>query len=438
MNLEKHVIRFVNLLLVSFFAFGILAFLEQFANVGWPWFSRCTLCYPILIGFPLGLVARRLENLKFPLLGISCAIAAFLMVLLFPSYRFLDVLYLVAATVLAAVMFLIGLRGEEPFPPKLAVASLLVYVGSCVYFFVGDYVISDFMPLCWCALFSFTLSLYSFNAASLHIGVHNAKGGETMAIPSGIRGKNMLMLTLFLIVAMLIGSLGFLHRFLDGAWHWLLLSIGTFFRFMANLQGGGGDGTATPTPTPEETVEATVDISAMVEDGDSTFAVVYGILLGLCCVIFFLLAYGFARESKNGGHRLANWMRNLFKTREILEYEDDVERTAGLKDLLDEQRKKLRKRIRALRTRQETYEDMQTDRMRIRFVYRALLRSGRVGGWTPSATAKEVGSALETPQLRQLTEIYSTARYQSAEEPSAEEVAEAREALNLLQKRGGR
>ncbi len=434
MKLEKPIMWLVNLLLSLFFAFGILQFLEQFSSHGWAWYSRSLCCWPIILCFLAGLVGRQIPRLKYPLLGGSVFVALALMTVLFPAYRFLDIVYLLCAAVLGAVLYILGLRGEEPFPSRVAVASLLVYIAACVFFFNGDYQYQDYAPLTWCGLFAFTLSLYSFNAASLYTGVHNAKGGESMAIPTGIRGKNMLLLTLFLIGSMLLGSLKPLHRALDSLWHWLLHCFAVFIKFLTNVSGGGSSGPATATPTPEP-VETAANALEMMEEGKPTFVMIYGIILGICAVVFFLLAYGFAKEGHKGGGKLRKWVRGLFNTREILEYEDDVERTADLKSLLQERRDKAKKWMQKLRTRQERYEDMPDERMKIRFVYRALLRSGRVAGWTPSATPDEVGSSLRTEVLRQMTADYDTARYDEDHEITPEQAARGREALAMIQRR---
>ena len=436
MKLEKPVMWLVNLLLSALFAFGVLQFLEQFSRNGWEWYSRSLRCWPILIGFFAGLLARQLPTRwKFPLLGVGVLAAEAVMVPIFPAYGFLDIVYLVIAGILAAVMFILGLRGEEAFPGRLAVASLIVYIGASVFFFTGDYQLRDYQPLCWCGLFAFVLSMYSFNAASLYTGVHNAKGGETMAIPSGIRGRNMTMLTAFLIVAMLIGSLGVLHRFLDGAWHWLLYGFGTFIRFLTSVSGGSDmRAPAMATPTPEPTKEA--DISGMVEDGDPTFITVYAIILCVICAVFALLAFGFSRERRGGsGRKLSDWVKRLFQTKQILEYEDDVERTDDLRTLLAERRKKAQSWLRKLRERPERFEDMPDDRMRLRFAYRALLKSGRVEGWVPSATPDEVGDSLQTAAFRELTRAYDEARYDLEHDVTAESASKAQEAMKHLRGR---
>jgi len=437
MRTEKWLMRLVNLLLAVSFAFGVLVFLEQFSQKDWPWYSRCLRCWPLLLCFPAGFTGRALPRLKLPALAASLLLAEGVMLLIWPSFRPLDIVYLVLAAAVGAVLYLLGLRGEEPFPPRLAVATLILYLGSSVYFLLGDAAIRDFQPVCWCGLASFCLALYSFNAASLHTGVHNVKGGESMTIPSGIRGKNLRLLTAFLVVALLIGSLGILHQALAATGRFALYGVKTVIDFMAGLSEGGGPTVSTAaTPAPEEqTVGSIADIA---EDGDPTFAIVYGILLALFALVFFLLAYGFIREGRKGGfgRRLARWAKDLLRTREVLEYEDDVERTGDLREALKERAEKARKWVKRLRERPERYEDMPDERMRLRFVYRALLRSGRVEGWRSSSTPREVGEALETPALKRMPAAYAAARYDLVSEPTAEDAAAGLAALEVLQRRG--
>ena len=438
MKLEKWAMRLVNLLLTAFFAFAILAFLEQFSRTGWAWYSRSLRCWPLLLAFPIGLLSRALGRWKLPLLAVAVLLCGLILALEWPAWSFLEVLYLVCALVLAAAAYFLGLRGEEPFPARMAVASLLVYLGACVYFFLGDYELRDFQPLCWCGLASFCLSLYSFNTASLHTGVHNMKGGESMAIPAGIRGRNLVLLTGFLILAILVGSIGAVRQGLAGVWHWIVMGVAGFIRFLANVSGGSTPRVSSSTPEPSPLEMEETGLANLVEDGDPTFIIVYGILMALAGVVFLLVALGFIREGRKGGigHRFSDWVKTLFKTKEVLEYKDDVERTQDLRDMLAQRRESARRWIRKLREKPERYEDMPDDRMRLRFVYWSLLRSGRVNGWTPAATPKEVGAEMKTPAFRKLADAYSGARYDLEHPVPPEALAAGVEALQILKRRG--
>ena len=117
MKLEKWAMRLVNLLLTAFFAFAILAFLEQFSRTGWAWYSRSLRCWPLLLAFPIGLLSRALGRWKLPLLAVSVLLYGLIMALGWPAWSFLEVLYLICALIVAAAAYFLGLRGEEPSRP---------------------------------------------------------------------------------------------------------------------------------------------------------------------------------------------------------------------------------------------------------------------------------------------------------------------------------
>jgi hypothetical protein len=104
--------------------------------------------------------------------------------------------------------------------------------------------------------------------------------------------------------------------------------------------------------------------------------------------------------------------------------------------MLAEGGKRARKWLNKLREKPERFEDMPDDRYRIRFAYKALLKSGRVAGWIPSATPKEVGGKMHTQALVDMTEAYCAARYDLQRDVTPEQAATAKAAIQALQRRG--
>jgi hypothetical protein len=435
LKLEKPISWLINYLLSAFFVFGILILFEQSGSKGWEWYSRIRLCWPVLICFICGTAVRKNDGLKLILLFVSCVAAGIIIFLLFPYHSAQDILFIFAATILSAGLYLMGLRGEEAFPPRLAIASIIVYIFDLIYFFNGGKEFADFAAVSWLSLITFLLSLYSFNASSLSSGVHNAKGGEVMSMPAGIRGKNLLLLTLFIILAVLIGNLEVLHNFLRAVSTWLLRAVVLFLKFFSNL--GSGDSVQS---TPEPSVEPTKELVALEPgDGDPVFVTIYislMIVIGLVFLVFLVIA--FTKEGKRGGGfgRLSSFLKRLFKTRQILEYEDSVESTLDIKDILRKRSKRFRELWDKLTYRPERFEDMPDNRKKIRFAYKMLLKSRRVSGWTPSATPGEVGAVLKTESLKTLTEHYNSARYNEAAEITEDEVNNARRSLDDMKGRG--
>ena len=54
---------------------------------------------------------------------------------------------------------------------------------------------------------------------------------------------------------------------------------------------------------------------------------------------------------------------------------------------------------------------MQDDRSRVRYAYRALIRSRYGEDWTPGTTPAELGKMQKKDTLRDLTETYNRVRY---------------------------
>ena len=200
MRPAKPILAFLNLLLGAALAFGILFLIERLMRQPWPWYSRCLACWPILLCWAVGLVARKLEDLRILLLAGALVLAAVLLALFMRSFVFWDIAFRVLALIPGAGLYLVGLKGDEPFPPRFAVGGLLVYL-LAVLLQGGD---PQGTALRWCGLVALVLSLYSFNASSVTAGVHNVKGGETMSLPAGIRGKNLALLTGFLLICILL------------------------------------------------------------------------------------------------------------------------------------------------------------------------------------------------------------------------------------------
>ena len=430
MKKEKIVICFINFLQAASLAFGVLVAAERIFRADWAFYSHAVCCWPILLCFVGGVLGRLMERLKYILLPVFALISAALLFVFAPAHDGLSVVFLVPAFALGILLYFVGLRGDEPFSGKLALASLLIYLIVCIRFRA----LPEILPLCRLALVSFLLTLYSFNSASLYEGVHNVKGGETMAIPSGIRGKNLVLLSGFLILCLLLGSFGFLRNALSGAFQFLWGGVAAFFRWLGNRDmSSSTPPPMTPTPPPEKTF----DMSVVGEEGSGLFVTVYGVLLCIGCVLFFLFAYLASQEAKHGSglRRLSDALKRLFKTKKILEYEDDVEKLTDLKTLLRQRREKLRKTVKRLTAKQKHYADMPDDRSRVRYLYRALLRSRYGEDWTPATTPQELGAEQNSERLRRLTARYTQVRYNPEADVPPDFTADASEILRELRSR---
>ena len=414
MKAERLALYVINLLLGAFLAFAALVLMEQLPAMGWEWYSRSLRCAPLLLCFFAGIAARRVRLPKGVLLAVSCIAAGIAEYFLFPARSPMDITYIVLSLVPGALLYFVGLRGGTPFPPKLAVASILLYLFLCVYFYLKSGESARVMPLTWCALVSFLLSLYSFNAASLRSGMHAVKGGGEQ-IPSGLRSKNLALLTLFLLVALPVSCIGFIRRGLGG---FVSLVIGGAWRILLTLAGGGDDYVDdTPAPTPTPTVDVSSEPGGLPDiEGSGAAEIIITIFIGvmlLAAIILVVILLADSGGSRRGRGSLRGFFRRLFRSRETEDYEDCVERTMDLGKFLRQKRRAAAELIRRITVRPERFEDMPDARAKLRFAYRALLRSRRVNSRAVYCTPNELGAQLGG-ELRELTDAYSAARYNEA------------------------
>lgn len=429
MKADKLGMWLINLLLAAAFAFSALVLMEQLPAMGWEWYSRSLCAWPVLICFIAGLAARNIKSLRYVLLPVSAIGSAVIIWLLFPAHAAMDVVYIILCVFLGAGIFFLGLRGDQPFPPKVALASIVLYIFDCAYFYLNTGVIEEIMPITYCALVSFLLSLYSFNTNSLHNGLHNVKGGTVMAVPAGLRSRNIIMLTVFLIITVPLASLGFLHKGLSAGLGFLLRCI---WSVLKAITSGSGD-TSTPAATPSPSAELPeMDVALDPGEGNGLFVPIFiGIMLGLA-VISAIVIFVPKPDGRGGRGSLRDLMKKLFKVRQVEAYEDSVERLLDLKGILKKSRDSVKSFFEKLTAVPEKFEDMPNGRMRVRFAYKYLLKSSRVNHRAVYYTPRELSSELGISEVQQLAEAYNLARYKESGEVTAEQEATAKAAMTAI------
>ena len=112
------------------------------------------------------------------------------------------------------------------------------------------------------------------------------------------------------------------------------------------------------------------------------------------------------------------------------DYEENVERIFSLRDLLKKRRRSLSGFFGRLFKRQERFEDMPDNRMKVRFAYKLLLKKSGVPKAGTPLTPMEIGSTLDPESLKRLAQDYSEARYNEVEPVSEDAARNARAALS--------
>lgn len=429
MRADKIGLWIVNFLLAAAFAFSLLVLMEQLPGMGWAWYSRSLCGWPLLFCFAAGLIAREIKSLRYILLPVSAIGAAALIWLLFPAHETMDIIYIALCVFLGAGVFFLGLRGDQPFPSKVALAAVVLFIFDCFYFYLNTGVIKEIIPITYCALGSFLLSLYSFNTGSLHNGLHNVKGGTVMTVPAGLRSRNIIMLTIFLLVAVPLANMGFLHRGLSAGLGFIVQCI---WSVMKAVTSGSSDTGGQP-QAPQESAELPeTDIALDPGEADGLFVPIFISIVLIMGIIGLVVVFVAKPDGRGGRGSLSDLMKRLFKVREVEAYEDSVERLLDLKGLLKKSRDSVKEFFEKLTATPEKYEDMPDSKMKVRFAYKYLLKSSRVNQRAVYYTPRELSEQLGISEVQQLAEAYNTARYKESSEVTAEHEATAKAAMTAI------
>jgi hypothetical protein len=365
------------------------------------WYGYVKVSWPVFICFAAGAARGTNKKLDLVLLPAACIIACFPIALSLPMRNSLDGLYLATCCGMCVVLFFRGTKSAELFPSRLAMATIILLLAEVAIFSTQKDV--NTMPFHICVLGTFFITLFHFNNASLQWGVHNAKGGSVMAVPASVRKKNIVMLVIFLVIALLIGNVSSIHSFLRAAVRAVLVFIWKIIEFFGGL---GDDPVPAQTPKPAETE----DLSGYVEPDVPTNPIVPIFVTML--VVMFLIGVVLVWHNRDA---IVKGIKKLIRKNDVgqldLDFEEDIERVFSLKDLLKKRRRSVRDFLNRLLKRPERIEDMPDNRMKVRFTYHALLKKlGASKSGTPD-TPLEVCERMGEESIRELGVDYSYVRY---------------------------
>ena len=436
---DKIVVWTINLLLAAAFSAAILVFAEQIHASGWGWFSRVLACWPTLLCFISGLAVRESGRKKIGVpacIGAVIVSAALMYFLTFPARDVGHCLYMALGALLGIYLYVIGLRGDEAYPPKMAIITVAVLIIECLWFSRADREVAlDITALAGLTLGTFLLSMFSFNAASLASGLHNTGSGQKMKLPAGIRGKNMIMLTLFLIVGLAISF----FKPLQSVFSFIVRIILSVVQWISNLSEEDTSGmSAGPTPTPTEYEEmAPAPDIPVVKPLQIAMYILMAAIIIITAIIIIAVIVGGNQKSKGarGERRRKRRSRRRAETEES-EFDDSVERLLDLRGFVRTRRNKLSERLKKLVRRPQKIEDMPDDRTKVRFAYYSLLRSNAGRSLSRSLTPLEVSSRQRAGELAGLASAYSAVRYDEGSEPGGDETENAVRAMTVMRRRG--
>lgn len=427
----------INLLLAVCFNAAVLVFAEQIHNSGWPWFSRVLACWPTLLCFAAGLVAGlRKWDAKAPLcIGAIVVSAALMFFVTFPARDLGHIFYMALGALLGIYLFWVGLRGDAPYPPRMAIITVAALLIECMWFSKVDRAIPvDIPALAGLTFGAFLLSMFSLNSAGIASGLHNTKTGQKMRVPAGLRGKNLLLLILFIIIAVAISFIEPLRNIFSYIIRFIIFISNKISEFLSSQETIEVEGTPEPT---EYSIEPTTLPDVPV---NKPLSVVVLIFLGLVIILGVAIVIAVFLGDKSGGSRGGRGLgarrrRKATKRVEEDEYDDSVERLHDLRTLLRDRRAKASARLKKLLRRPQKMDDMPDDRARIRFAYYSMLRSRSGREMSRALTPLEVSDRQRADALRRLAEDYSLVRYDEASEPGEEQTRNAVRAMSAMRRR---
>lgn len=434
---DKAVVLTINLLLAAALSAAVLVFAEQIHASGWPWFSRVLACWPTLLCFIAGAAVRKGGSKgRVPACIGAVIVSAAIMYFTFPARDLGHCLYMALAALLGIYLYCIGLRGDEPYPPRMAIITVAVMIVECIWFSRADREVAlDISALAGVTLAAFLLSMFSFNAAGLSSGLHNTGSGQKMKLPAGIRGKNMIMLALFLAVGVLISFFKPLKSLFSFIVRIVLIVVGWISEMNSEDTPQMPAG-PTPTPTASDQISALPDVPVS-KPLMITFYILMAVIFIIAIIIIVALVFGGNQKLRRG--RGAGGRKRRSRRRagsEEAEFDESVERLLDLRGFVRSRREKMAERLKKLMRRPQRIEDMPDGRTKVRFAYYSLLRSGAGKGLSRSLTPLEVSSRQRAGELAGLAMSYSAVRYDEDSEPDSGETANAVRAMTVMRRRG--
>lgn len=426
----------VNLLLAVCFNAAVLVFAEQIHKSGWEWFSRVSACWPTLLCFVAGLIAGiRKWRAKVPLCIAAIIVSAALMYFVtFPARDLGHVLYMALGALLGIYLFVIGLRGDDPYPPRMAILTVVaLLVESMCFSKVNQAVPVEIPVLAGVTFAAFLLSMFSFNAAGIASGLHNTKNGSKLRVPAGLRGKNMILLVILLAVGIGVSFIEPLRSIVSYIIRFIIFVSSKLSELMSSSETIEVEGTPEPT---EYSIEPTTLPDVPVNKPLSIVVLIFLILVVILGgILIFAAFFGESRGAGGRGSGARRRRSRRAKQVEDEEYDDSVERLHDLRTLLRDRRAKASKRLQKLLRRPQKIDDMPDDRTRIRFAYYSMLRSRSGREMSRALTPLEVSDRQRADVLRRLAEDYSLVRYDETAEPGEEETKNAARAMSAMRRR---
>ena len=338
-------------------------------------------------------------------------------------------------TVDAVLLFILGWSRTEAWPSALGLPAVGFCLLTCALLsWRGQS--AAFPGLC--AILGIVVSLLDMHQEGMEAGIHNAPGEAPMPYPRGLRWKNWLLIALFLGVSLGIAAIPVLRTGADYLWGGAVsgtkVLTGGIVASLREKADQPPAETPSPTPSPSPSPTPEPEPEKDVHEAGIPPALRFGWSVVAVLLIAALL-YLWRKGGKTGFslRNLGERLKRLFRESGQDEpYVDEVEKLRPWKSLTNPVKENVITRVRKARRKRIRLSDLPDDRMRVRFVYRELLRSPMGAKLSTAMTPSEVGAAAESPPIRGLAEEYNLVRYAPGAEISREAGSIAEAAMKAL------
>ena len=335
----------------------------------------------------------------------------------------------------AVLLFILGWSRTEAWPSALGLPAVCFSLLTCaILSWKGQS--AAFPGLC--AVLACVVCLLDMHREGVEAGLHNAPGEAPMPYPKGLRGKNWLLIVLFLGVSLGLAALPFPRNGADWLWGTavtgtkeLTSGIAASLREKADRPPAE---TPLPTPSPSPTPSPEPEPEEIVSREGIPPALRYGWIFA-AVLLTAALVFLWRRGGRTGLSLRKLWgslKRLLRESGQDVPYVDEVEKTRPWKSLTEPVKESVLARVRKARRKRIRLSDLPDDRTRIRYVYRELIRSPAGVKLSPAMTPSEVGAAVQSAPIRGLVEQYNIARYAPEAEISREAGGVAASAMKEL------
>ena len=311
-----------------------------------------------------------------------------------------------------------GKRWDEIFPyAGLWIGLIAYFIGY--FFFTRVELLKPYSEIFgWVGIIYMVMVLFVINSTQLKQA--SLPGDKEPVLPQIIKSHNRLLIT---IILMVIGIISFFNRLKEGV-EWLAKTIGNFVLqiiiFLAELFFRSEQGPMRP-----ENGGGILDLLPPVEEKPPSIfdhileiiSIILAIAAGLA--IIALLGFALFKLVK----KIATWLSRLYEIGKDLEdyggYVDEKEKLMDFRELGRDYADRFRQWLARIMEREPKWDELKTNKERIRYIYRHFLLRCMAGGYsfkkylTPVETGKELSKwrPEKARDVMELTAAYDYVRY---------------------------